>query len=285
VLGAGVVHGLCIAALLPLLVVLPDPDPTEDVAARGGTGTASANRSPAQAGRVESGHLRDPITTASIAVPSVGEEEGKGAATPHLPEPVPAHFVSEPDELVELASLRTTADAIAPSVARETVEARPPVEVLTAQEAPEIESTGMVLESGEEAATLKASEDAAAGEDLSSAENDPAEVAKVEPAPEPSPDESTKSTAVRQDEQDESAPAAGGVVPKVKAAKAPAPKVRAAAKPRKPVTKARAIAPRTAAASARRPVAQQPRPGVGRGPFSFLFGKPAPARQQNAARR
>lgn len=249
-LGAGVVHGLCIAALLPLLVVLPAREPSDGGVAEGIAATAPS----AEASLIASKRPSDPVTTAAIPMlPRPGTEggTGRGAAEKQLlPEPVPAHVISDPADLVELAAREAEPATVSSQPAAQLIDDAPPVEVLTARDASADEVAGIGASAEEPAAKPSAHADAT-------------EVARAEPA------------------DSRAAPAAQ--TRKAPAAKAPAPRTRAAAPSRKPVARTRTASPR-AAASARRPVAQQTRPGIRGGPFSFLFGKPVGA-GQSAARR
>ena len=245
-LGAGVVHGLCIAALLPLLVVLPAREPSDTGVAEGIAATAPS----AEVSLIASKRPSDPVTTAAIPMLPRPATEGGAAEKQFLPEPVPARVISNPADLVELAAGEAEPGTIRPQPAAQLIDDAPPIEVLTAREASTDEMAGIAASTKDTAAESSAHPDARA-------------VARAEPA--------------------DSRAAPTAQTRKAPAAKAPAPRTRAAAPSRKPVVRTRTATPK-AAASARRPVAQQTRPAMRGGPFSFLFGKPAGA-GQSAARR
>jgi hypothetical protein len=226
VLGAGVVHGLCIATLLPHLVVLPaDPSPDNRLAVAAASDPAAVEEQPLLKIAAKQS---DPLTTASLGklprpdVPMASAD--KGAL--QLPEPEAARLASEPLHVTPLASLA-------------------PRETLDQSSAPDSIHHALLPE------TVEVRE--APGEAVAAID--------VKPA----------------------APAAAAR--KAHAAKAPPVQSRAVTKRREPARQRAAIAPRTTRpATVRRPIAQQPNRGAGRGPFGFLFGKPASAGQSTNRR-
>ena len=222
-LGAGVVHGLCIATLLPHLVVLPsDPSPDDRIAVAAASAPAAVEEQPLLKVAAKQS---DPLTTASLGklprpdVPMASAD--KGAL--HLPEPEAARLASEPPHVAPLASLAPH-ESIDQSSALESVTNVPP-ETIEARDVPGEAVAAIDVRTPEAAAPRRAH-----------------------------------------------------------AAKATPVQSRATTKRREPAVRQRAaIAPRiTRPATVRRPIAQQPNRGAGRGPFGFLFGKSA---GQNTNRR
>jgi hypothetical protein len=218
VLGAGVVHGLCIATLLPHLVVLPsDPSPDDRIAVAAASAPAAVEEQPLLKIAAKQS---DPLTTASLGKlprPDVPSDTSAKRSLA-LPEPEAARLVSEPLNVTPLAVLAPAA-TIDQSSAPESVTNVPP-ETIEARDVPGEEVAAIDVRAPDAAASRKA--------------------------------QATKSSPVQS---------------------------RAATKRREPAARQRAaVAPRTTRpATVRRPIAQQPNRGTGRGPFGFLFGKPASA--------
>ncbi|MGO8841516.1 MAG: hypothetical protein ACLQF1_10395 [Methyloceanibacter sp.] len=297
VLGAGAVHGLCVAALLPMLITLPGPGNSGPSVIDVEVMPASASTETG-ADSVGNGSHASDATAAATLHPSAPNELGNTGAAPETTSALPAAAEPVPPPAQPFGGSPSLADAAPPSETSDpagsaqsgpiSANAAPPAETLRAIE-PDL-SSPTVAESastGTDPVTTQSTTplaetgqvDAAAAKDASSTGAQGSEPPAASEGPETSP-------SMARAEPPSSSPAA--TAPEASAASKesntrPEPKAKAPAKAEMPAQKTRAEPVKRTPLRARRAVkAKAQAPVEQGGVFKSLFGGPVAAPPGNA---